>query len=40
MLNQICTWTAKTRAKPYSHRDSFLAKVPGFNPVLLSGYAY
>jgi len=29
MLNQPCTWTAKTRAIPSLHRDSFLAKVPG-----------
>jgi hypothetical protein len=29
MLNKICTWTAKTRAIPSLHRDSFLAKVPG-----------
>ncbi len=34
MLNQICTWTAKTRAVPSLHRDSFLAKVPGLCPVL------
>jgi hypothetical protein len=33
MLNQICTWTAKTRAVPSLHRDSFLAKVPGLYPV-------
>ena len=25
MLNKICTWTAKTRAKPSLHRDSFVA---------------
>jgi len=29
MLNKIFTWTAKTRAVPSLHRDSFLAKVPG-----------
>jgi len=29
MLNLFCTWTAKTRAIPSLHRDSFLAKVPG-----------
>jgi len=45
MLNKICTWTAKTRAKPSLHRDpslrsGLLAKVPGFCPVLASGYAY
>jgi hypothetical protein len=34
MLNKICTWTAKTRAVPSLHRDSFLAKVPGLCPVL------
>jgi hypothetical protein len=37
MLNKICTWTAKTRAIPSLHRDSFLAKVPGPCPVLASG---
>jgi hypothetical protein len=37
MLNKICTRTAKTRAIPSLHRDSFLAKVPGLCPVLLSG---
>jgi hypothetical protein len=37
MLNTICTRTAKTRAIPSLHRDSFLAKVPGFCPVLASG---
>ena len=36
-LNQLCTWTAKTRAIPSLHRDSFLAKVPGLCPVLASG---
>jgi len=36
-LNKICTWTAKTRAIPSLHRDSFTAKVPGRNPVLASG---
>jgi hypothetical protein len=39
MLNQICTWTAKTRAIPSLHRDSFSAKVPGLCPVLASGNA-
>ena len=39
MLNQLCTWTAKTRAIPSLHRDSFLAKVPGLCPVLASGNA-
>ena len=39
MLNQLCTWTAKTRAIPSLHRDSFLAKVPGLYPVLASGNA-
>jgi hypothetical protein len=34
MLNQICTWTAKTRAVPSLHRDNFLAKVSGLCPVL------
>jgi hypothetical protein len=29
MLNRICTLTAKTRAIPSLHRDSFLAKVSG-----------
>ena len=29
--------TAKTRAIPSLHRDSFLAKVPGLGPVLASG---
>jgi hypothetical protein len=33
MLNKLCTWTAKTRAVPSLHRDSFLAKVPGPFPV-------
>ena len=33
MLNKICTWTAKTRAIPFLHRDSFLAKEPGLCPV-------
>jgi hypothetical protein len=33
MLNWLCTWTAKTRAVPSLHRDSFLAKVPGPCPV-------
>jgi hypothetical protein len=37
MLNKISTWTAKTRAIPSLHRDSFLAKVPGPCPVLSSG---
>jgi hypothetical protein len=37
MLNKICTMTAKTRAIPSLHRDSFLAKVPGPCPVLSSG---
>ena len=39
MLNKICTWTAKTRAIPSLHRDSFLPKVPGLCPVLASGNA-
>jgi len=35
MLNQICTWTAKTRAVPSLHRDPPAggAKVPGPCPV-------
>jgi hypothetical protein len=33
MLTKPCTWTAKTRAVPSLHRDSFLAKVPGLCPV-------
>jgi hypothetical protein len=33
MFNQLCTWTAKTRAVPSLHRDSFLAKVLGLCPV-------
>jgi len=33
MLTKSCTWTAKTRAVPSLHRDSFLAKVPGLCPV-------
>jgi hypothetical protein len=37
MLNKICTITAKTRAIPSLHRDSFLAKVQGPCPVLASG---
>ena len=37
MLNKICAWTAKTRVIPSLHRDNFLAKVPGFWPVLASG---
>jgi hypothetical protein len=37
MLNKPCTWTAKTRAVPSLHRDSFLAKVPGPCTVLSSG---
>jgi hypothetical protein len=37
MLNKIYTRTAKTRAIPSLHRDSFLAKVPGPCPVLASG---
>ena len=39
MLNQLCTWTAKTRAIPSLHCDSFLAKVPELCPVLSSGNA-
>ena len=39
MLNKVCTWTAKTRAIPSLHRDSFSAKVPGPCPVLASGNA-
>jgi len=34
MLTKSCTWTAKTRAVPSLHRDSFLSKVPGPCPVL------
>jgi hypothetical protein len=34
MLTKPCTWTAKTRAVPSLHRDSFLAKVPRPCPVL------
>ena len=37
MLNKICTRTAKTRAIPSLHRDSFLAKVPGPCPDAASG---
>jgi hypothetical protein len=37
MLNKICTRTAKTRAIPSLHRDSFAAKVPRLCPVLSSG---
>ena len=37
MLNKTCTRTAKTRAIPSLHRDSFLAKVPGHNPDAASG---
>jgi len=33
MLNKICTMTAKTRAIPSLHRDSFSAKEPGLCPV-------
>jgi hypothetical protein len=33
MLNKLCTWMAKTRAVPSLHRDSFMAKVPGYNSV-------
>jgi hypothetical protein len=40
MLNQLCTWTAKTHAIPSLHRDSFLAKVPGLCPDAASGNAY
>jgi hypothetical protein len=40
MLNQICTWTAKTHAISSLHRDSYAAKVPGLCPVLASGNAY
>jgi hypothetical protein len=40
MLNQLCTWTAKTRAIPSLHRDSFLAKVPGLVPGATSGNTY
>jgi hypothetical protein len=32
--------TAKTRAIPSLHRDSYVAKVPGPCPVLASGNAY
>jgi hypothetical protein len=34
MLNKLCAWTAKIRAVPSLHRDSFLSKVPGLCPVL------
>jgi hypothetical protein len=34
---KLCTMTAKTRAIPSLHRDSFLAKVPGPCPVFASG---
>jgi hypothetical protein len=40
MLDKTCTWTAKTRAKPSLHRDSFLAYGDRFVAVLSSGYAY
>ncbi len=39
MLNKICTRTAKTRAIPSLHRDSFVAKVPGPCPDASSGNA-
>jgi hypothetical protein len=31
MLNQLCTWTAKTRAIPSLHLDSLVAKETGSN---------
>jgi hypothetical protein len=37
MSSQLSTRTAKTHAIPSLHRDNFLAKVPGLNPVLASG---
>jgi len=39
MLNQLCTWTAKTRAIPSLHRDPPAggAKVPGLCPDAASG---
>jgi hypothetical protein len=40
MLDIICNWMAKTRAKPSLHRDSFLAYRDRFVAVLASGYAY
>jgi hypothetical protein len=40
MLNIICTRTAKTRAIPSLHRDSFLAKVPGPYPDAASGNSH
>jgi len=36
-LGKICTWTAKTRAIPYLHRDKFMPKVPGHCPDASSG---
>ena len=41
--NKICTMTAKTRAKPSLHRDSFLVPPEAgdrFVAVLSEGYAY
>ena len=40
MLDKTCTRTAKTRAKPSLHRDSFLTYRDRFVAVLASGYAY
>jgi len=40
MLSQLSTRTAKTRAIPSLHRDSFLAKVSGLFPVLASGNSH
>jgi len=38
MLNQICTWTAKTRAKPSLHRDKFLARQLAGTRILPGAY--
>jgi hypothetical protein len=37
MLNQTCTWIAKTRAIPDLHRENFPAKVPGPCPDATTG---
>jgi hypothetical protein len=37
--DQVCTWTAKTRAIAFLHRDHFLAKVPGSCPDAASANA-
>jgi len=40
MLNKTCARTAKTRAIPSLHRDSFLAKVTGSCPDASTSNAY